>query len=77
MLQVTIHDTQRTLLEALKACGAGWHDRAAIAQKLGKKLLNPAEVVAMDLLAESGEIEKQFQPTKRPHIMRTVYRIKE
>ena len=77
MLQVTIHDTQKTLFEALQACSAGWHDRSAIAGKLGKKWLNPAEVVALDLLAEAGWIEMALQPTRRKHIMRTIYRIKE
>ncbi len=73
----TTEEVKRSLLDAIRSSGAGWHDRTTIAKKLGKKYLNPAEVLLLDLMAQAGEIEKAMQPTKQPHIMRTVYRIKE
>ncbi len=78
MFQVaTTEEVKRKLVEAIRACGTGWHERSAIADKLGKRTLNPAEVLMLDVMAEAGEIEKAYQPTKQPHIMRSVYRVKE
>lgn len=44
---------------------------------MGKNYPNASETTILDIMAESGEIEKQLQPTKQPHVMRVVYRIKE
>ena len=73
----TIDETKRALIDAIRTLGAGWHDRASIAGKLGKRVLNSNEVLLLDLMAQAGEIEKGMQPTKQPHIMRSVYKLKE
>lgn len=75
-MQVTVKDLQQRMIEAIRACGAGWHDRYEIAAQFRKHYLNGAEILTLDILAESGKIDKQLQPTNRPHIMKTVYRLK-
>lgn len=70
-----LSDKQRTMLDALRGCGSGWHDRKELAAALGKLQINPAEMVILDLLAEQGLIEKRFAPGTQEHINRWVYRI--
>jgi hypothetical protein len=77
MVMTTIEDKARELLDVLRALGPGWHERPAIAAKLGKAKLNAIEAATLDLLTSQGKIEQSKIPTRRPHILRSVYRIKE
>ena len=76
MLSV-IENKERILVDALRALGPGWHDRPAIAGRLGKTKLSAVEVATLDLLSSQGKIEQSTMATNRPHILRSVYRLKE
>jgi hypothetical protein len=75
-VMTTIEEKERQLVDVLKTLGPGWHERPAIAAALGKAQLNPVEVATLDLLTSQGQIEQSKIPTRRPHILRSVYRIK-
>jgi hypothetical protein len=84
MIMTTIDDKTQELLGALQELGGGWRDRDEIARALGKKQrtnkkpqLSALDIAALDILASQGKIEKSTIPTRRPHILRSVYRIKE
>lgn len=66
----------RELLKALQSLGAGWHSRTAIAAKLGRKRLNPGDVVILDVLSASGKVEKQLGKGPRPNVAMWEYRLK-
>ncbi len=76
-MSTTARSVQRKILKAIQSLGAGWHDRASIAKQLGKNFLNPAEVVMLEMLVETGKLERAMQPTKRRHIMKSTYKINE
>lgn len=73
----TIAEREKEMLRAMKALGAGWHDRTELAIKLKKNRLAPEQVIMLDLLVEKGVLEKSMQPTHRPHIYRWLYKIVE
>lgn len=73
----TTDEIKRSLLDAIRACGAGWHTRVEIAQKMGKNALNAGDLAILELMTEAGQVEQAMQPTKRRHIMRVVYKIKD
>ncbi len=52
----------RKLLEAVQTGGSQWQTRREIAQRLGKRWLNPVDVFMLDMLAEQGLIEQVKQP---------------
>lgn len=77
MKQVTtISVAQEQLLDALTALGAGWHDRAALAEQLDKIRLNSVEIAALELLAVDGLIDMEAQPGRRAGAQKFVYRLK-
>lgn len=71
-----LNDRENVILNALRQCGPGWHDRADLADALGKNKLNPAEITLLDVMADVGKIEKRFAPGKAEHINRWTYRLK-
>lgn len=71
-----LSDKERVILDALRACGSGWHDRKELAVALGKLQINPADMLILDLLADQGKIEKRLSPGTQEHINRWVYRLK-
>jgi hypothetical protein len=56
--------------------GQGWHNRAQIAEHLGKARLNPLENAALDQLAAVGTIERQLAVGKRTNANQYQYRVK-
>jgi hypothetical protein len=77
----TIEDTREKLYNALKTLGDGYHDRVAIARSVGKRVLNPVDTAALDLLASEGRIEKTTQIVggtgRGSNSVRWVYRVIE
>jgi hypothetical protein len=74
---ITVEERNAVLIEALRKLGAGaWHDRAAIAEALGKSRLNPADILALDVLASQGAIEKGMEPTELITVSKWMYRVK-
>ena len=65
------------VLNGLIACGPGWHSRNAIASQLQKKRLNPAEVLALDYLVESGRVESERHEVDGPMPLIWFFRPKE
>lgn len=73
-----LDDKTQRVLDALHALGAGWHSRMEIAKQIGKTRLNPVEIVALDMLATNGQIERSMQvKPNMPQINQVVYRLKE
>ncbi len=72
----TIEERDAILLNTLRKLGAGWHDRAEIAEALGKARLNAADVLVLDVLAREGVIEKGMAPTGLITVSKWQYRIK-
>jgi hypothetical protein len=66
MLATPIETTRDKLYAIMQTLGPGWHDRPEIAAKLGKKVLNPVDVAALDLLASEGKIQKQVNRCPLP-----------
>jgi hypothetical protein len=73
----TLDNKSQELLEAIRARGVGWHTRAEIAAQLGKNKLNPVEAALLDAMAARGVLEREMQPSNKPHIQHWAYRIKE
>lgn len=77
---LTIEDTREQLYEVLKSLGPGYHDRAEIAARIGKKMLNPLDIGALDLLVSDGRIEKVSQAAvpkgRGGNFTKWVYRVK-
>lgn len=59
MREQTIDRRAVKMLEALKACGPGWHSRREIANALGKTRLTDGDVIALELLTREGKIEAE------------------
>jgi hypothetical protein len=73
-----LDDKARRMLAALKALGKGWHSRADVAAQIGKNRLNPVEIVALDMLASAGQIDRAMKPKPdMPQVNQWVYRSKE
>ncbi len=76
----TIDETQERILNGLKSLGAGWHDRAELADAMGKRKLNPVEALALEMLAENKKVEAVDQPIvsegRGRNITRRVYRVR-
>ena len=68
--------TSNAVLATLKAMGPGWHNRAQIAEQLGKSKLNQLEAAALDQLAAIGTIERQLAVGKRTNANQYQYRVK-
>lgn len=77
----TIEDTREKLYKALVTLGPGWHDRLSLARQIGKKTLNPVDIIALDTLTADGRIEKVSQQLpitgRGGNFTRYVYRVKE
>jgi hypothetical protein len=72
----SLDDKWAYLIEAIRALGSGFHSRADIASHLEKAKLNPAEILALDFLAERGVLEKLLQQSETAaQISRYVYRL--
>ena len=65
------------LLTALQQCGPGWHSRAELAERIGKRRLSGYEAAVLDSLIESGRIEAERHPIDAPIRERWEYRVKE
>jgi hypothetical protein len=72
-----LKDQSERVFQALKQCGPGWHSRDEIAKVLGKRRLNPAEVVLLNLLVENDRIEATRIEIEGPAALQWVYRVKE
>ncbi len=79
MFAMSIADeTKDAVLTALRALGAGrWVSRADIAAQLGKAQLNAAEILILEQLAQDGTLEETTQATRKRHIMKLMYQLKE
>ena len=64
------------LIDALRACGPGWHSRAAIAQQLNKRRLNAYETAVLDTLVASGRVLAERHAINAPIRERWEYKIK-
>ena len=58
-MDVPLETRRRALLGALETRGKGWHTRGDLAQTLGKKRLNPADIATLETLVESGAVLRQ------------------
>lgn len=76
-MDTPIDKTKHAMLSAIQVLGDGWHNRAEIAERMGKKTLNPVEKVALDELAAHGEIERQLIVGSRPNVNQYQYRLKD
>ncbi len=56
------NEPARKLLEAIQSGGSKWQTRREIAQRLGKRWLNPVDVFILDILVEQGLIAKITRP---------------
>lgn len=75
-VETSLDKRKRVLLATLRDMGEGWHNRAQIAQKLGKSQLNAVELVALEQLIVSEEIEGQLAPGAQQHVNQWQYRAK-
>jgi hypothetical protein len=64
--EIPLTQQAETLLEALEACGPGWHTRSTIARKLDKTRLNGFDVALLEVLREAGRIEVEKRETRGP-----------
>lgn len=70
-------DTRDTaILRALGALGHGWHDRAALADALNRSVLNPEDLLALDVMVREGRIEIGKQNGAGRGNSRLVYRLR-
>jgi hypothetical protein len=76
VVTMSVDRKRQALLDALTELGPEWHTRAEIAEQMGKDKLSAAEQVVLDMMAVSGEIERDTRPTAREHISKMIYRIK-
>jgi hypothetical protein len=58
-----LSDKQEVLLGALRTNG-GWMRRADLARSLGKDVLSPEDVMALDLLGDEGFLVKEVSDQK-------------
>ncbi len=79
MFTMSIADnTKNAVLTALRALGVGrWVSRADIAAQLGKAQLNGADILILEQLAQDGTLEATSQATRKRHILKLMYRLKE
>jgi len=55
----TLSQKAHSLLQVIKASGSNWLSRRAIAERMGKRYLNPVDILVLNVLAEHQEIEIQ------------------
>lgn len=76
-METQLSKAESAMLATLRKMGSGWHNRAAIASRLGKKKLNALEAAALDQLVATGKIEGQLVQGARPNINQWQYRLPE
>lgn len=69
-------DPASTIIGILKASGGEWLKRGDIAEKLGKKRLDPGSAAILDTLAGVGVIERRKVDSNAPVGYRWEYRAK-
>jgi hypothetical protein len=74
--EASLSEQAKKLLTAIESSESEWLTRNKIAQRLGKRRLNPYEVALLGVLKEQGliEVEKRDDPT--PIGYRYEYRVK-
>jgi hypothetical protein len=72
-----IPETSEKILEILRQTPREWVSRSAIAEKLGRKRLNPYDLAALTVLAEKGQIKEKREKMPGYIGFQWVYRINE
>jgi hypothetical protein len=75
--EITVREQMDLLVEAIKACGPGWHNRSDIAKQLGKKRLDARDATLLELLVESGRVEAKKESVPGPIAFAWYYQVKE
>ena len=71
-----LSERAEVLFADIRAIGEGWHSRAAISKRIGRKRLNIYDVALLDFLVEMGKLEVMQQEAPGPIGYQWLYRVK-
>jgi hypothetical protein len=71
---IRLPEQAERILEILRGAEGEWMSRSEIAEKLGKKVLNPGEMAYMEIMELNNLIESKTSDARTPTGWQWVYR---